>query len=243
MLASKINAYKAVESTKIIDYTSLVKDNQSLVRRIAFHLKSKLTDNVSVDDLIQDGNIGLMEAARNFDNNNTASFETFAGIRIRGAMIDSLRKSDWTPRSVSKNNREINSVRKTLSNKLNREPMNAEIAIEMGLSITELSKIQQDIASTRMVETDDLALTENISGKRNSNTPEQSDEKERFQKYLLSAIKQLTDKDGLVISLYYQEELNLKEIGAILDVTEGRSSQLLKAAIINLRKKMKDWID
>lgn len=243
MPARKIDAYKAVEPKKFIDYTSLVKDHESLVRRIAFHLKAKLTDNVSVDDLIQDGNIGLMEAARNFDNNNTASFETFAGIRIRGAMIDSLRKSDWTPRSVSKNNREINSIKKTLSDKLSREPMNAEIAIEMGLSASELAKMQQDIASTRIIETDDLALTETISGKRNNDNPEQNDQKERFQQGLVNAIKNLTDKDALVISLYYQEDLNLKEIGAVLDVTEGRASQLLKASIVNLRKKMKGWIE
>ncbi|MEZ9202524.1 RNA polymerase sigma factor FliA [Vibrio splendidus] len=215
-----------------------------LVKRIAHHLLGRLPPNVLVDDLIQAGMIGLIEAQQNYDGTKGASFETYAGIRIRGAMLDDIRRGDWVPRSVHKNNREISSAIAELEGALNRDPSDAEVAKHMGLSLDQYHNALTDINCSRLVGIEDLGVSDDvISPNEDSqdNTPFQGVADESFRQALIDSIKQLPEREGLVLSLYYDEELNLKEIGEVLGVSESRVSQILSQSMQRLRTKLSAW--
>ncbi|MDN3614427.1 MAG: RNA polymerase sigma factor FliA [Vibrio gallaecicus] len=215
-----------------------------LVKRIAHHLLGRLPPNVLVDDLIQAGMIGLIEAQQNYDGSKGASFETYAGIRIRGAMLDDIRRGDWVPRSVHKNNREISSAISELESVLNRDPSDAEVAKHMGLSLEQYHSALTDINCSRLVGIEDLGVSDDaISPNDDShdNTPFQGVADESFRQALIDSIKQLPEREGLVLSLYYDEELNLKEIGEVLGVSESRVSQILSQSMQRLRTKLSAW--
>jgi len=215
-----------------------------LVKRIAYHLKGRLPDSVFVDDLIQSGIVGLIEAMKKFNSNQGASFETYAGIRIRGSMLDEIRKGDWTPRSVYRKSRAVSDAINQVESKLGREARDEEIAEQMDVSIEEYHHILKDTNSVQLLsidqpDHDELSEDRMVS---NSMTPFSELVESGFQESLVSEISNLPEKEKLVMSLYYDEELNLKEIGEVLSVSESRVSQIHSQAIKRIRSRMADWI-
>ncbi|EOD80173.1 RNA polymerase sigma factor for flagellar operon [Grimontia indica] len=216
----------------------------TLVKRIAHHLIARLPPNVQVEDLIQAGMIGLLEAQQNYDPSKGASFETYAGIRIRGAMLDDIRKGDWVPRSVHKNNRQISEVISQLEGELGRDPNDKEIAKRLGMSLDQYYQAQNDINAGRLIGIDDLGVSEDAfvtESHRDENLPFEEVAGDSFKSHLANAIRGLPEREALVLSLYYDEELNLKEIGAIIGVSESRVCQIQNQAMQRLRTKLSAW--
>lgn len=215
-----------------------------LVKRIAHHLLGRLPPSVQVEDLIQAGMIGLLEAQKNYDGSKGASFETYAGIRIRGAMLDDIRRGDWVPRSVHKHNREVSQAIAELEGQLNRDPSDTEVAQHMGISLEQYHTILTDINCSRLVGIEDLGVSEDVITSDYSdeeNAPFQGVADEYFRKALIDSIKSLPEREALVLSLYYDEELNLKEIGEVIGVSESRVSQILSQSMQRLRTKLSAW--
>ncbi|CAH8185229.1 RNA polymerase sigma factor FliA [Vibrio aestuarianus] len=215
-----------------------------LVKRIAHHLIGRLPPNVLVEDLIQAGMIGLLEAQKNYDGTKGASFETYAGIRIRGAMLDDIRRGDWVPRSVHKYNREITQAISVLEGELNREPSDTEVAKFLGMSLDQYHTVLTDINCSRIVGIEDLGISDDAISPLDDdedNSPFKGVADESFRKALVESIKSLPEREALVLSLYYDEELNLKEIGEVLGVSESRVSQILSQSMQRLRVKLSSW--
>ncbi|MBD8871427.1 RNA polymerase sigma factor FliA [Rhodanobacter sp. DHB23] len=223
----------------------LVRRHAPLVRRIAYHLMGRLPASVDVGDLIQAGMIGLLEAARHFANDKGASFETFAGIRIRGAMLDELRRADWTPRSVHRKTREVAETIRQIEAETGAEADGAEVIRRLGISAEEYHQVLADALSSRL-----LSLTSSDDGEEtgvldvadeNSLAPDEGIEHSGMREALIEAIVDLPEREQLVMSLYYEQELNLKEIGAVLGVSESRVCQIHGQAVIRLRGKLSGW--
>lgn len=215
-----------------------------LVKRIAHHLLGRLPPSVQVDDLIQSGMIGLLEAQKNYDGSKGASFETYAGIRIRGAMLDDIRRGDWVPRSVHKHSREISHAISVLEGELNRDPTDSEVAQFLELSLDQYHRALTDINCSRLVGIEDLGVSEDVIASEEDsedNTPFKGVADEMFRKALIDSIKSLPEREALVLSLYYDEELNLKEIGEVIGVSESRVSQILSQSMQRLRVKLSAW--
>jgi RNA polymerase sigma factor for flagellar operon FliA len=239
-----VNAYKAVSN--VSNTEALVMRHAELVKRIAYHLAGRLPASVEVDDLIQAGMLGLLEAAANYTADRGASFETYAGIRIRGAMLDALRKLDWAPRSVHRKARAAAAAIREIEAELGREARDEEIAERMGVSLSEYYKIAQDAASCRVTSLDethgdDDSLLGRLEDERAD--PFLDAAEEGFREALAKAIDELPERERLVMSLYYDDELNLKEIGAVLKVTESRVCQLHGQALVRLKARLADWRD
>lgn len=219
--------------------SDLIGLHTELVQKIAYHLIARLPASVLVDDLIQSGMIGLLEAARNFDASKGASFETFAGIRIRGAMLDEMRRGDWVPRSVHKNSRSITSAIVEVEKRTGRDAKEFEIAAQLSLTLPEYQHMLRDVNCAKLVAYEDLTSSEeglcHESTDRDSTFNEVSEE--QFASKLVAMIKELPEREALVLSLYYDEELNLKEIGLVLDVSESRVSQIHTQALHRLKSK------
>lgn len=227
-----------------IDKAVLIEKHTVLVKRIAYHLLARLPASVIVDDLIQSGMIGLLEASNNFDHSKGASFETFAGIRIRGAMLDEIRRGDWTPRSVHKNSRMVTEAIKTLEAELGRDVTDKEVADKLALSLNEYHHILNDVSSGKIIGIDDLGISEDAfqnTENNNADEPYSQIEQVVFKKALTKCISLLPEKESLVLSLYYDEELNLREIGQVLDVSESRVSQIHSQAMHRLKARMQTW--
>ncbi len=220
----------------------LIAQHSTLVRRIAHHLIARLPDSVQVDDLVQAGMIGLLEAAAKYDGSKGATFETYAGIRIRGAMLDEIRKGDWAPRSVHKNARAISDAVRRIESSLGREASSQEVADAMGVSIDAYNTMLNDTKSARLFSYEELTELDDESGIAGTDLVEVSHEEDSFAERLASAIKTLSEREQLVLSLYYDEELNLKEIGAVLSVSESRVSQIMSQATSRLRARVSDWL-
>ncbi|MGF1910324.1 RNA polymerase sigma factor FliA [Vibrio kasasachensis] len=215
-----------------------------LVKRIAHHLLGRLPPSVQVEDLIQAGMIGLLEAQKNYDGSKGASFETYAGIRIRGAMLDDIRRGDWVPRSVHKHSREINQAIAILEGQFKRDPTDAEVANYVGMSLSQYHTVLTDINCSRLVGIEDLGVSEDVitsGGTDEENAPFQGVADEYFRNALVESIKSLPEREALVLSLYYDEELNLKEIGEVIGVSESRVSQILSQSMQRLRTKLSAW--
>ena len=223
------------ESDQIVRHASLVK-------RIAYHLLNRLPPTVQVDDLIQAGMVGLLEAASNFNSTMGASFETFAGIRIRGAMIDEIRRSDWTPRSVHRKYREVTEAIRQIENKTGEDASDADVANLLGISLSEYHQILIDSSSARIYSVEALEEgQETVLPSSGEHTPDQAFGGEEYQEQLTRAIRSLPEKEQLVMSLYYDDELNFREIGEVLEVTESRICQLHGQALVRIKTKMSDW--
>ena len=223
----------------------LVVLHESLVKRIAYHLMSRLPASVQADDLVQAGMIGLIEASRKFDPEQGASFETYAGIRIRGAMLDEIRRTDWTPRSVHRKAREVAEAVRKIENEKGRDARDVEVAKVMGLELNEYHKILQDATGCRIFSYEDPGTLgeENFAQQaRQPNQPLENLQKSDFKVGLADAIKGLPERERLVMALYYDEELNLREIGDILGVSESRVCQIHGQALIRLRARMSEWL-
>jgi RNA polymerase sigma factor for flagellar operon FliA len=218
-----------------------------LVKRIAHHLVARLPSSVEVDDLIQAGLIGLLDAVGHYDQSQGAQFETYATQRIRGAMLDELREADWAPRSARKCMRTIEAAIHKLEQKLGRQPGEQELANELKVPLAEFQHMLQDARGHQLVyyedfqaEGEDDFLERHSADQRPG--PLGQIENGDFRAALVEAIKVLPEREQLLMSLYYEEELNLKEIGAVLGVTESRVSQLHSQAVARLRGRLKDWL-
>ena len=243
MQPNKLAIY-AEEQTQA-DYQALVEKYALMVKRIAHHLLARLPANVQVNDLIQSGMVGLLEAARKYDASKGASFETYAGIRVRGAMLDDIRKEDWAPRSVHRNARRIAEAIKVVEARTGRDAQDADVAREMDVSLDEYYGFLQDSAGTRLFSFDDVqehdeSIVE-VDVARSSMGPFEGVQSESFNTALADSIAKLPERERLVLSLYYTEDLNLKEIGAILGVSESRVSQIHSQAALRLRARLGEW--
>ncbi|WP_027848001.1 RNA polymerase sigma factor FliA [Marinospirillum minutulum] len=222
----------------------LLEKHSLLVRKIGYHLLGRLPATVELDDLLQAGSMGLIEASRNFDAEKGASFETFASIRIRGAMLDEVRRQDWVPRSVHKNSRRVTEAVRTIEGRTGRDAQDHEIAEEMGVSLKEYNQYLADTAGSRLFSFEEINSQEDSAYEvpdQNAEEPYAEVQESRFQESLADAISALPEREQMVLSLYYNEELNLKEIGAILNVSESRVSQILSQAAARLRGRLADW--
>lgn len=228
------------------DYEQVVREHATLVKRIAYHLLGRLPDSVQLDDLIQAGMIGLLEAARKYDGGKGASFETYAGIRIRGSMLDEIRRGDWAPRSVHRNTRRVTQAIKQIENEKGRDAEDSEVAEALGISQDEYHGLLQDSANCRLFSYEEI-LEKSEAGydvfdAEVGSSPQDHTVKDKFQSHLAEAIRTLPEREQLVLSLYYDEELNLKEIGAVLGVSESRVSQIHSQAAHRLRSRLSEWV-
>jgi RNA polymerase sigma factor for flagellar operon FliA len=227
------------------DPDALVNRHAPLVKRIAYHLMNRLPPNVQADDLIQAGMIGLLEASRNYDPSQGASFETYAGIRIRGAMLDEIRRSDWTPRSVHRKARMVADAMREIENEQGRDARDVEVAEVLQMSLDEYHRILQDASGCRIFSIEDLQAVGELPQEKNEKAaagPFEGVQKEAFKRALADAIAGLPERERLVIALYYDEELNLREIGQVLGVSESRVCQIHSQATLRLRSRLAEWL-
>lgn len=217
-----------------------------LVKRIAHHLLGRLPNSVQLDDLIQSGMIGLLEAAQKYDASKGASFETYAGIRIRGSMLDEMRRGDWAPRSVHRNSRRVAAAIRAVEMRKANEASDQEIAAELGVSLDEYFAMLADAAGRKLFSFDELPVDDSgdslaFAYPEAAPGPYEQVQNAAFQLRLVDAIKNLPEREQLVLSLYYDDELNLKEIGEVLGVSESRVSQIHTQATLRLRARLQDW--
>ncbi|MEG3193289.1 RNA polymerase sigma factor FliA [Lysobacter sp. D1-1-M9] len=224
----------------------IVERHGELVRRIAHHLAARLPSSVEVDDLIQAGMLGLIDAARNFQADQGAAFETYASIRIRGAMIDEIRRGDWVPRSVHRRYRDVVAATREIEQKAGRAATTQEVATALGVSLPEYHRMLEDAARGQLISFD--AHAEEHDGEprlaaRGTATPARAFEHDEFREALGGAIGDLPEREQLVLSLYYEQELNLREIGAVLSISESRVCQIHGQAMLRLRARLGEWRD
>lgn len=228
------------------DVESRIKEFAPLVRKMAYHLATRLPASVQIDDIIQAGLIGLMDAANRFEESQGNRFETYATQRIRGAMIDELRQNDWLPRSLRRSLRQIDKAMHTLEQRLGRAPVESEIARELGISLSEYQTQLQEAKGHQLLHLDDFGEDSGDDFLERHHPDERDDPlarlaDSRFRQALIDAIELLPEREKLLMSLYYEEEMNFKEIAAVLDVSESRICQLHSQAVARLRTKLKNW--
>ncbi|MCG6656197.1 RNA polymerase sigma factor FliA [Halomonas campisalis] len=223
-----------------IDQGDLLNEYLPLVRRQALTLQVRLPASIELDDLIQAGMVGLLEAMGRYDAAQGASFATFASQRIRGAMLDELRSRDWLPRSVRRNARAVDETVRRLEQQLGRPAEETEIAAELDMDLEDYRQLLNDTNSGHLLPFEAL-LEEGVEPGVDDaavDTPfnQLIDQQKRQQ--LVAGIEALPEREKLLMALYYQEELNLKEIGAVLGVTESRVCQLHSQAVSRLRARL-----
>ena len=229
-----------------LDRSALIKQYQPLVRRLAHYMMAKLPASVEVDDLIQVGLIGLADALSRYESAQGVQFETFATQRIRGAMLDELRGNDWMSRGSRKSQKEIETTMRRLEHRLGRSPIESEIATEMGMSLPDYQSLLGKVRGTQLVyledmsrngEEDDSFLDRHVADSEAD--PMNMLRDHRLRESLVTAIKSLPEREQYIMSMYYEQDMNLKEIAAVLDVTESRICQLHSQSIARLRAKMR----
>ena len=230
-----------------LDKSKQVDQYIPLVRRLAHHLIAKLPASVQIDDLIQAGLIGLMDAITRFEEGQGAQFETYASQRIRGSMLDELRSADWMPRGVRQAQRKIETATLKAEQKLGRSASEKEIAEVLGVSLDEYQEMLFDSRGASLVFYDDYAddgdgegyLDRQIGGNEEANPLEMLGD-QRFRENLIQAIEDLPEREKMLMGLYYEQELNFREIAAVLGVTESRVCQLHTQAVSRLKAKLRD---
>lgn len=230
-----------------LDKTKQVDQYIPLVRRLAHHLIAKLPASVQIDDLIQAGLIGLMDAITRFEEGQGAQFETYASQRIRGAMLDELRSADWMPRGVRQAQRKIEAATLKAEQRLGRSANEKEIAEVMGVSLDEYQEMLFESRGAQLVFYDDYAedgdgegyLDRQIGGDEEANPLEMLGD-QRFRSNLIQAIEELPEREKMLMGLYYEQELNFREIAAVLGVTESRVCQLHTQAVSRLKAKLRE---
>lgn len=229
-----------------LDRDALFHQHVPLVRRIAHHMIAKLPPNVELDDLIQVGMIGLTDALSRYEVAQGVQFETFASQRIRGAMLDELREGDWMSRSSRKSQKEIEQALHRVEQKLGRSPMESEIAAELGMSLEDYQSLLSKVRGTQLVYLEDIHhgddddegfLDRHVAS--GDADPMNALRDRRLRASLVEAIKQLPEREQYIMGMYYEHDMNLKEIAAVLGVTESRVCQLHSQAIARLRTKMR----
>jgi RNA polymerase sigma factor for flagellar operon FliA len=229
-----------------LDRNALIKQYQPLVRRLAHHMMAKLPPSVEVDDLIQVGLIGLADALTRYEAAQGVQFETFATPRIRGAMLDELRENDWMSRGSRKSQKDIEVAMRRVEHRLGRTPKESEIAAELGMSLVDYQSLLGKVRGTQLLyledmtrhgEDDDTYLDRHVAD--SDADPLNMLRDQKLRQALVAAIKLLPEREQYIMSMYYEQDMNLKEIAAVLDVTESRICQLHSQSIARLRAKMR----
>ena len=230
-----------------LDRDAALRQYVPLVRRLAHHMIAKLPPSVEVDDLIQVGMIGLAEALSRFEASQGVQFETFATQRIRGAMIDELREGDWMSRGGRKSQKDIEEAVRRLEHRLGRSPLESEIAKQMGITLDEYQTLLNKVRGTQLVYLEDMGrggddeegfLDRFVSDK--DGDPMKTLRDQRMRQGLVDAIQSLPEREQYIMSMYYEHDMNLKEIAAVLDITESRVCQLHSQSVARLRAKLRD---
>jgi RNA polymerase sigma factor for flagellar operon FliA len=229
------------------DSNSQLKQYSPLVRRLAHQMIAKLPANVELDDLIQVGMIGLNDALSRFDPGQGVQFETFATQRIRGAMLDELRGGDWMSRGDRRHQRSIEAAVHKLEQKLQRAPSESEIADEMGMLLADYQELLGKVRGTQLFYLEDLSGGDDGDDYLDRHVADEGAnplavlQDHRMREALVEAIGRLPEREQHVMSMYYEHDMNLKEIAAVLGVTESRICQLHSQSIARLRSKLRQW--
>lgn len=228
-----------------LDRDALIKQYQPLVRRLAHHMMAKLPPSVEVDDLIQVGLIGLADALTRYEVSQGVQFETFATQRIRGAMLDELRENDWMSRGMRKSQKDIESAMRRAEQRVGRVPLESEIAAELHMSLSDYQDLLGKVRGTQLVYLEDMMGHEEDGDALDHYAADSESEpfnmlrNHKMREALIAAIKLLPEREQYIMSMYYEKDMNLKEIAAVLDVTESRICQLHNQSIARLRAKMR----
>ena len=218
------------------DINILIENNMGLVRKIAWHMHGRVKSAVEIEDLIQIGMYGLVTAAQNYVVKEGVSFASYAGIRIRGEIVDHLRRNSNLCRTTIQMQQKYNASFEKLSRQLQREPKNGEIAKDMGLEASELDNWEQAFAANTHQSLDSVYDEFSIWFASNDQSPEDELSDTELRENLVEALKTLPEREAMLIQLYYVEELNVYEIAEVLEITTGRVSQIKKSAISRLRE-------
>ncbi len=227
------------------DKSDLLTEHMPLVKRLAHHMKAKLPPSVEVDDLIQAGMIGLLDAITRYEETHGAQFETYAVLRIRGAMLDELRNADWLPRSMRQNMRKIEAAMSALQQKLGHSPTESEVAKSLKLSLSDYQDMLSDGGGHQLVYYEDFHGEDGNDSFLDRYAVDDADPLRSlldgdFRQAVIDAIDKLPPREKMLMGLYYEEELNLKEIGAVMGVSESRVSQLHTQAVARLRAALRE---
>jgi len=215
---------------------ALIENNMGLVRKIAWHMHGRVKSAVEIEDLIQIGMYGLVTAAQNYVVKEGVSFASYAGIRIRGEIVDHLRRNSTLCRTTIQMQQKYNASFEKLSRQLQREPKNSEIAKDMGLEASELDNWEQAFAANTHQSLDSVYDEFSIWFASNDQSPEDELSDTELRQNLVEALKTLPEREAMLVQLYYVEELNVYEIAEVLEITTGRVSQIKKSAISRLRE-------
>lgn len=226
-----------------INKDQLVQRFAPLVKRIAYHLMARLPSSVQVDDLIQNGMMGLLDAINRFEAGMGAQFETYAAQRVRGAMLDGLRENDWLPRSLRRDFRRIETAISQLEQEYGRAPSENELASALGMALADYQKMLQDARGHQLISFEDMVedgdedfLERHLTD--NSGEPSKILEDESLRHALVLGIELLPEREKMMMALYYEQDLNLREIGEVMGVTESRVCQLHSQAVARLRVRI-----
>lgn len=232
-------------ATGMSDKEQCIKEYAPLVKRIAHFMMLKLPNSVQVDDMIQAGMIGLLDAAGRYDELRGAQFETYASQRIRGSMLDELRGADWLPRSMRSDMRKIESAISRVQQRMGRSPVESEIAVELGMTLQDYQKLLHESRGAQLMyyedfhggEDEDFFERFETDGKSN---PLEVLKDDRFRDALIKAIGNLPERERLLMAMHYEQDMNLREIGEVLGVGESRVCQLHSQAVARLRSMLGD---
>ncbi len=230
---------------KVVSSSEALMRYAPLVRRLALQLIAKLPASVDLDDLIQAGTIGLMDAAGRFKEDQGAQFETYASQRIRGAMLDELRNNDWLPRSLRKTSREVEQAIHAIEQQLGRAPLDTEVAGQMKLPLDQYQAVLQELHGSQLIYYEDFDRNGDDESFLDRYCVDKSDPlsallDEHLRNALIDAIERLPEREKLLMGLYYEQGLNLREIGAVMEVSESRVCQLHSQAVSRLRVRLRE---
>jgi RNA polymerase sigma factor for flagellar operon FliA len=230
-------------SASDLGYGTLVERYSNLVKRTAAHLSARLPDEVLVEDLLQAGMLGLLEAAGRYDGSRGASFETYAGHRVRGAMLDEVRRGNWTPRSVHRNARRVAEALEAVETRTGCDPRDSEIATAMGVSLDDYHQMRKDAGASRLSSYEALAELGELPESAAEDRVAADVDRETSARRLRRAVSELPERERLVLAFYFLREFNLRQIGEVLGVSESRVSQILSHATSSLRIQLGDGFE
>ena len=232
-----MNEASAYEQNQRQDMDALVREFLPLVKKIALYWSGRLPQSIELDDLIQVGLVGLIQASESYDASKGASFATYASIRVKGAILDEVRRYDWVPRSLQQKMKQASEAISQVEARTGRTATDRDVADELGVPLEQYQKMSGEFTGCRIASLDAIDM-EGVDPDAN---PAFSVEDSGFKQALADAIQQLPEKEKMMMSLYYSDELNLKEIGAIMGVTESRVSQIHGQALVRLRSRLISW--